>query len=56
MCHHFLVLTFVCSWFGSLFAKYATFFVGMKRRKRCLLINLLLSNGVNTLEEIFKYD
>ncbi len=46
----FLVLTFVYSWFGSLFTEYATLFVAMKRRKQCLLVSFLFLDGVNTLE------
>ncbi len=43
----FLVLTFVCNWFGSLFVKYTTLFVAMKGKKQCLLINFLFQDGAN---------
>ncbi len=49
ICNCFLVLTFVCSWLGLLFAKYATLFATMKGTKRCLLINFLFQDGVDII-------
>jgi hypothetical protein len=43
----FLLSTFMCSWFRSLFAKYTTLFVAMKGRNKSLPISFLFRNGAD---------
>ncbi len=49
MCPYFLVLTFVCSWFGLLFANCATLFATLKGRKRCRPFSFLFGDGANVV-------
>jgi hypothetical protein len=45
----FLILTFVCSWFGLLFANCLTLFVALKGRKKCWPFNFLFQDGANVV-------
>jgi hypothetical protein len=49
MCPHFLILTFVWSWFGPLFVDNVTLFVALKGKKQCWWFNFLFQNGVNVV-------
>jgi hypothetical protein len=44
-----LVLTFVCSWFGSLFTNYTTMFVTLKGRKQCWPFRFLFWDATNVV-------
>ncbi len=49
ICPHFLILTFVCNWFGPLFVEYATLFTTLKGRKQCWPLSFLFQDGANVV-------
>jgi hypothetical protein len=49
ICPCFLVLTFVCNWFGLLFAHYTTSFTALNGRKKCWPLNFLFRDDADVV-------